>query len=68
LNTIPVPERVYQALADNTGPYRPYFDLVRAIEGDDPHAIRDAADHLMTGFAEINRALLKALSAASQLD
>lgn len=68
LNTIPVPERVYHALADNTGPYRPYFDLVRAIEGDDPHAIRDAADHLMTGFAEINRALLKALSAASQLD
>jgi len=68
LNTIPVPERVYQALADNTGPYRPYFDLVRAIEGDDPHAIRESADHLMTGFAEINRALLKALAAASQLD
>ena len=26
-------QRVYQALADNTGPYEPYFRLVQAIEG-----------------------------------
>jgi c-di-GMP phosphodiesterase len=31
LKTIPVPERVRQALIDNTGPYQPYVELVRAL-------------------------------------
>jgi EAL and modified HD-GYP domain-containing signal transduction protein len=68
LQTIPVPERVYQALADGTGPYRPYCDLVKAVEGDELQPIRDACDGLITSPAEINRALLQALALASQLD
>ncbi|TAK78122.1 MAG: HDOD domain-containing protein [Aquabacterium sp.] len=68
LRTIPVPERVYQALTDGTGPYKPYFDLVRAIEGDQLDDIRSAADNLLTSFSEINRAVLRALSNAGQLE
>lgn len=68
LRTIPVPERVYQALTEGTGPYKPYFDLVRAIEGDQLDDIRGCADDLLTSFAEINRAVLRALANASQLE
>lgn len=68
LKTIPVPERVYLALAENSGPYQPYCDLVRAIEGETLDEIRQGADHLITGFGEINRCILKALAAASQLE
>lgn len=68
LKTIPVPERVYQALADQSGPYEPYFKLVQAMEGSDVFDIKDAADHLMMGFGDINRALLSAMASAKQLD
>ena len=68
LKTIPVPERVYQALADQTGPYEPYFKLVRAMEGNDVFDIKDAAGQLMMGFDDINQALLKAMQSAAQLD
>lgn len=68
LKTIPVPERVYQALAEHSGPYEPYFKLVQAMEGSDLFDIKDAADHLMMGFGDINKALLKAMQSAAQLD
>ncbi len=68
LKTIPVPERVYQALADNTGPYEPYFKLVQAIEGNSLYDIKEAADALMMGFGDINSAVIKAMASASQLD
>ena len=68
LKTIPVPERVYQALAEGTGPYQPYFELVRAIESEQLFDIREAADRLMVGMAEINNAVLQALGAANQLE
>lgn len=68
LQSIPVPERVYQALADNRGPYQPYCDLVRAVEGDELDAIREACDALIMDPAGINRALLTALGHAAQLD
>ena len=68
LKTIPVPERVYQALAEGTGPYEPYFKLVRALEGSTLFDIREAADNMLMGAADINTAVLKALSAAAQLD
>ena len=68
LKTIPVPERVYQALAEGTGPYQPYFDLVRAIEAESLFDVREAADKLMVGMAEINHAVLHALGAANQLE
>jgi c-di-GMP phosphodiesterase len=68
LKTIPVPERVYQALADNAGPYEPYFRLVQAIEGSSVYDIKEAAEALFMSFADINTAVIKAMSAASQLD
>lgn len=68
LGNIPVPERVYQALADGSGPYHPYIEVVRAIENESLFDFREAADALMMGVAEINRAELRALTAASQLE
>jgi EAL and modified HD-GYP domain-containing signal transduction protein len=68
LKTIPVPERVYQALVDNTGPFQPYFDVVNAVEQESLFDIRAAADALMMSVTEINRAELRALAAAAQLD
>jgi len=68
LKSIPVPERVYMALAENTGPYQPYCDMVRAIEGETLDEIRHGAEQLITGFSDINRCILKALAAAGQLE
>jgi EAL and modified HD-GYP domain-containing signal transduction protein len=68
LGNIPVPERVYQALADGSGPYQPYIAVVHAIENESLFDFREAADALMMGVAEINRAELRALTAASQLE
>ncbi|MBC7715378.1 MAG: HDOD domain-containing protein [Pseudorhodobacter sp.] len=68
LKTIPVPERVRQALMDNTGPYQPYVELVRAVESESLYDFREAADRLMLSVAEINRAQLRALNVAGQLD
>jgi EAL and modified HD-GYP domain-containing signal transduction protein len=68
LDTIPVPERVHQALAGETGPFQPYIELVRAVEGESLFEFRDAADTLMMSVSEINRAQLRALMAASELE
>ena len=68
LKTIPVPESVVQALVHGTGPYHPYFELVRAVEGDSLFDVRAAAEKLLLGIGEINRAQLRALSAAAQLE
>lgn len=68
LDTIPVPERVRQALTDGAGPFQPYIELVRAIEGEALYEFREAADTLMLSVNEINRAELRALMAASELE
>lgn len=68
LDTIPVPERVHQALASETGPFQPYIELVRAVEGESLFEFREAADALMMSVSEINRAQLRALMAASDLE
>jgi len=68
LDTIPVPERVHQALAEATGPFQPYIELVRAVEGESLFELRDAADALMMSVSEINRAELRALMAASEIE
>jgi c-di-GMP phosphodiesterase len=68
LANIPVPERVYQALADETGPYQPYVQMVRAIENESLFDFRESAEALMMSVSEINRAQLRALTAASQLE
>ena len=68
LKTIPVPESVRQALVDGTGPFQPYVEVVRAVEQESLFDIRDAADRLMLSVAEINRAVLRALANAAQLE
>ena len=68
LESIPVPERVRHALADGTGPFVPYLDLARAIEAGALYEFREAADRLMLSVTEINRAELRALMAAAELD
>lgn len=68
LKTIPVPQRVYQALVENTGPFQPYMDVVNAVEQESLFDIRAAADALLMSVTEINRAELRALAAASQLE
>jgi EAL and modified HD-GYP domain-containing signal transduction protein len=68
LKTIPVPQRVYQALVENTGPFQPYFAVVLAVEQESLFDIRAAADAMLMSVAEINRAELRALAAAAQLE
>jgi EAL and modified HD-GYP domain-containing signal transduction protein len=67
-NSIPVSEAVRQALVDGSGPYHPYLDVVLAAEQESLFDFRDAAERLMMGIAEINRAQLRALMAATQLE
>ncbi|HEX6707095.1 MAG TPA: HDOD domain-containing protein [Albitalea sp.] len=68
MRTIPVPQRVYQALVDGSGPYQPYFDLVKSVEGESLFDFKSAADNLMMSVGEINRAQLRALTSAADLD
>ncbi len=68
LSTIPVPDRVFEALAEGTGPYQPYVDVVRAIESESLFDFREASERLMMSVSEINRAQLRALTAATQLE
>ncbi len=68
LKTIPVPERVVQGLAGGTGPFKPYLDLVRAVEMESAYDLAEAAEALLLGVSEVNHALLAALAAARDLD
>lgn len=68
LKTLPVPERVQQALAAGSGPFHPYLQLVHAIESESLYDLREAAEPLLMGPLEINRSVLRALAAASQLE
>ncbi|MCU0965724.1 MAG: histidine kinase, partial [Burkholderiaceae bacterium] len=68
LKSIPVPQDVYDALVPGSGRYRPYMELVRAVEQESLFDIRNAAESLMLSATEINRALLRALSAARQIE
>lgn len=71
LSSLPVPDRVQQALRNDSGdggPYMPYLQLVQAIEQESLFDIREHAETLMLGTAAVNRALLLALRAGRQLD
>lgn len=67
LGSLPVPERVAQALVHGQGPYQPYLDLAVAVEMESPIDIRDATNAMLLTHAEVNRAALKAMSTARQL-
>ena len=68
LGSIPVPERVYQALVKNEGPFQPYLAMVRAAEGESVFEYREAAEQLLMSVAEINRAQMRALQGAAALE
>jgi EAL and modified HD-GYP domain-containing signal transduction protein len=68
LQTIPVPDGVRAALVDEDGPLFPYLELVRAVESASVYDIRAASDNMLLAVAEVNRAVLRALAAARQLD
>lgn len=68
LQSIPVPERVRQALVDGNGPYQPYLELVYALEAGSVFDFRERAEALMLGAGEINASVLRALQKASQLE
>jgi EAL and modified HD-GYP domain-containing signal transduction protein len=68
LPSVPVPERVAQALRGEGGPYTPFLQLVQAIEEGAVFDIREQSELLLLGPAVVNRAVLKTLHAARQLD
>ena len=68
LSSVPVSDRVQQALRSAGGPYEPYLDLVKAIEQEAVFDIRECTEKLLLGPAEVNRATLAALHGAAQLD
>jgi EAL and modified HD-GYP domain-containing signal transduction protein len=67
LKTVPVPESVHMALADDAGPYAHVVHLVRSLEGGAGLTVQDAAEAAMLDMRTINRALLQALAGALQL-
>ena len=68
LFSIPTSQVVRAALLEGQGPYQPYLALVRAIESASFHDIQAAANHLLMALPAVNRALLRALAAARELD
>jgi EAL and modified HD-GYP domain-containing signal transduction protein len=68
LKSVPVPERVQQALVDESGPFWLHLELVRAIERGSSLGIHEAAEPLLLAPADVNRAVIAALGAARHLD
>jgi len=68
MQSIPVSDTVRTALVDGAGPYHAQLELVRAVEAESVFDIRSAADATMLGLPEVNRAVLRALASARQLD
>ena len=68
LGNVPVPDGVRQALMGEGGPYLPCLELVRAIELESVFDIRERAELLMLGTADVNRAVLNALRGGRQLE
>ncbi|MBS0447593.1 MAG: HDOD domain-containing protein [Proteobacteria bacterium] len=68
LDSLPVPERVRQALVDEAGPFHPYLTVVQAVENGSAFDLREAADAILMSIGDINRAELRALTAAAALE
>ncbi|MBL8306366.1 MAG: HDOD domain-containing protein [Rubrivivax sp.] len=68
LPSVPVPDRVAQALRGEGGPYAPFLELVEAIEQSSLFDIRERSEALFLSPAVVNRAVLGALLSARQLD
>jgi c-di-GMP phosphodiesterase len=68
LGSVPVPERVQQALLGEGGPFGSILSLVQAIEQESVFDIRELSEQLLLSPSVVNRALLVALHGARQLD
>ncbi len=68
LPSVPVPDRVAQALRGEGGPYAPFLELVEAIEQSSLFDIRERSEALYLSPTVVNRAVLGALLSARQLD
>jgi c-di-GMP phosphodiesterase len=68
LKSIPTSDAVREALMHERGPHQPYLALVQAIESAALFDIRAATEALMMTTADVNKATLRALVAARQLD
>ena len=68
LKSIPTSAAVSAALVHGNGPLMPYLTLVQAVEAASIYDIRAAADDLLMAVPAVNRAVLRALVAARQLD
>lgn len=68
LKSIPTTDAVRDALMHERGPHQPYLALVQAVESAALFDIRAATDALMMTPAAVNKATLRALVAARQLD
>ena len=67
LTSVPVADRVRQALGQQAGPLQPLLELVRAVESESLFDIRAAADAQLLSMSEVNRAQLRALAAAGEI-
>lgn len=67
LDAVPVPASVRSALVDSQGQLQPLLQVVAAVESESIYDIRQAAERLLLGEKAINRATLRALANAAQL-
>lgn len=67
LESVPVPAAVRSALVNGHGPLQPLLAVVHAVESESIYDIRETAERLLLGEAAINRATLRALANATQL-
>jgi EAL and modified HD-GYP domain-containing signal transduction protein len=67
LKKIPVPDVVYEALAEESGPLEPMIRLVRGLEGGAGLEIRELMDETALSVRQVNKALLHALGNAIKL-
>jgi EAL and modified HD-GYP domain-containing signal transduction protein len=68
IGTLAIPERIVQALVERRGPFLPLLELACAIESEVPHDIRAAANAAFISPTEINRALLRTLFVAADIE
>lgn len=62
LNRIPLSERIYDAIVQQTGPYAASLQLATLLESNDATAIRQWCEDNELQAEEVNRALLRMLS------
>jgi EAL and modified HD-GYP domain-containing signal transduction protein len=67
MRDLPVPPRVQQSLL-GSGPYAQHLALVQALEAGSAADIAEACEAALASRGDVNRALLRALSLARELD